>query len=182
MRAMNKIALGKRFKKLFDERFEPHWINYVLQSLLASFAIFIVLIALHDLNLAVAASLAATAFTVFMMPGSIVASTRNVVGGQVIGLVFGSLFALLVHEPGLVQDLLCALAVGSSMFVMSITNTEHPPAAGTALGVAVAGFSFKLVLGILLGVIILSIIHRLLRHKLRDLIAVSECYPKIPRD
>jgi len=176
---MNKIALGTRFKNLFDERFEPHWINYVLQTLLASFAIFLVLMALHDLNLAVVASLAATAFTVFMMPGCIVASTRNVIGGQVIGLFFGSLFALIPCDPGLVQDLLCALAVGSSMFVMSITNTEHPPAAGTALGVAVAGFSFKLVLGILLGVIILSIIHRLLRHKLRDLIAAPKRSPKV---
>jgi hypothetical protein len=54
---------------------------------------------------------------------------------------------------------------------MAITNTEHPPAAGTALGVVIAGFSVRVVLGVIIGVMILVSIHRVLRPYLRDLIA-----------
>jgi CBS-domain-containing membrane protein len=108
------------------------------------------------------------------MPSSVTSSPRNVIGGHMIGLAFGSVFALLPQDTGLGQDALYALAVGCSILTMAVTNTEHPPAAGTALGVVIAGFSGRVVLGVLLGVAILSVIHRLLRPLLRDLIAAPE--------
>ena len=158
----------------FDSRFRPHWLSYVLQSALAAVAVFAALAALRQQNLVVAASLAATAFTVFAMPSSVTASPRNVVGGHMIGLAFGSVFALLPHDSGLGQDALYASAVGCSMLAMAVTDTEHSPAAGTALGVVIAGFSAQVVFGVVLGVGILSVIHRLLRPVLRDLVAAPE--------
>ena len=158
----------------FDARFTPNWGSYVSQSAMASAAVFIVLVALRQQNLVVAASLAATAFTVFTMPSSVTASSRNVIGGHIVGLVFGFLFALFPQEHALAQDAIYALAVGSAMFVMSITNTEHPPAAGTALGVVIAGPNARIVLGVLVGVGLIAIVHRLLRRFLRDLIAAPE--------
>jgi CBS-domain-containing membrane protein len=163
-----------KLQRAFDERFKPHWVSYVLQSTFAAFAVFVALATLRHQNLVVAASLAATAFTVFAMPSSITASSRNVIGGHMIGLAFGSAFALLPHRFGLGQDALYALAVGCAMLTMAATNTEHPPAAGTALGVVIAGFSARVVLGVIVGAAILSIIHRVLRPVLRDLVAAPE--------
>jgi hypothetical protein len=75
-----------------------------------------------------------------------------------------------------------ALAVGCSIFVMAISNTEHPPAAGTALGMVIAGFSWRLGLGALIGVSILSLIQRLLRPWLIDLVLPPELDRPDPRD
>jgi CBS-domain-containing membrane protein len=163
-----------RFDRAIDKRFVPHWPNYVVQSAMATVAVLLVLVALRHQNLVVAASLAATTFTVFTIPSSVTASPRNVIGGHLVGLIFGTLFALLPQETGIRQDLIYAVAVGGSMFLMSITNTEHPPAAGTALGVVIAGYSTRTVLGVLVGVAILVTVHRLLRPFLRDLIAAPE--------
>jgi len=44
---------------------------------------------------------------------------------------------------------------------MILTDTEHPPAAGTALGVAVHGFSIDVVVAVVMNAIVLSIIARL---------------------
>jgi len=141
---------------------------------MATGAVLLALMALRQQNLVVAASLAATAFTVFTMPNSVTASSRNVVGGHLVGLTVGALFALLPQESGLAQDAIYALAVGGSMLVMAVTNTEHPPAAGTALGVVIAGSSLQVLLGVVVGVGVLAVIHRLLRPVLRDLVAAPE--------
>ena len=165
------------FERAFDKKFPPHWVNYVLQSFFATASIFIVLFALRQQNLLVAASLAATTFTVFTMPSRVTSSTRNVVGGHFVGLVSGSLFALIPVSSAISHDVVYAFAVGSAMFIMAITNTEHPPAAGTALGVVIAGFSIQVVLGVTIGVGVLTLIHRLLRPFLIDLLRDSDKYP-----
>jgi CBS-domain-containing membrane protein len=160
--------------RAFDGRFRPHWGSYLLQSVLAAASIFAVLVALRQQNLVVAASLAATAFTVFTVPSSVTASPRNVVGGHLVGIAFGSAFALVPHGTALHQDAVYATAVGSAMLMMAATNTEHPPAAGTALGVVIAGFSWRLALGVVVGAVVLSTIHTVLRPVLRDLVAAPE--------
>jgi len=162
------------FERAFDQRFRPHWLSYVLQSLLAAGSVFVVLVALRQQNLVVAASLAATAFTVFTMPSRVTASPRNVIGGHLVGLAFGAAFALIPAQSALTQDFVYAFAVGGAMLVMAVTNTEHPPAAGTALGVVIAGFSLPVVLGVVVGVGVLTLIQRLLRPMLRDLILVRD--------
>jgi CBS-domain-containing membrane protein len=125
---------SSRLSGTLDQRFRPHWKNYVLQSGMAAVAVFVVLVVLRQQNLVVAASLAATAFTVFAMPGSITASARNVIGGHVIGLLMGGVFALLPADFAAQRDGFYALAVGCSMFVMTITNTEHPRLPGRPWG------------------------------------------------
>jgi len=148
--------------------------SYVLQSVLAAGSVFLVLVTLRQQNLIVAASMAATTFTVFVVPSSVTASARNVIGGHLMGVVVGSAFALISHETGLFQDVVYALAVGSAMLMMAATNTEHPPAAGTALGVVMAGFSWRLALGVAVGAVVLALIHSLLKPVLRDLVAAPE--------
>lgn len=160
--------------RAFDKQFRPHWGSYLLQSVLAAVSIFAVLAALRQQNLVVAASLAATAFTVFAVPSSVTASPRSVVGGHLVGVVFGSAFALMPHGAGFHQDAVYAAAVGGAMLMMAATNTEHPPAAGTALGVVIAGFSWRLALGVAVGAVVLAAIHTVLRPVLRDLVAAPE--------
>ena len=147
-----------------------YWKHYVLQSLVASLAIFIVFLFLNTREAVIVASIGATTFIVFAMPKSITAKPRNVIGGQIAGIIVGSLCALIPH-PLLFQSIaVYSLSVGLSMFVMVVTNTEHPPASGTALGVAINGFSLYVTATMIISVIVLSLIHQCFKRYLRDLV------------
>jgi CBS-domain-containing membrane protein len=63
-----------------------------------------------------------------------------------------------------------SLAVGLTFFIMVAIDTEHPPAAGTALGVVLNGFSLNASIGVLISAIILSLIHHFARPYLKDLV------------
>ena len=60
-------------------------------------------------------------------------------------------------------------AVGLSILIMVVFNTEHPPAAGTVLGLAVEGWALSPVLFVLLGAVMLSAAHAFLRPRLINL-------------
>ena len=53
---------------------------------------------------------------------------------------------------------------------MAVTNTEHPPAAGTALGLVIVGWSWSAVLFIMSSAVILSLIRLILRPRLINLL------------
>jgi CBS-domain-containing membrane protein len=161
--------MQRNLRQITNE-FREHWINYVLQSLLAAVTIAIVIVFLNLENAVVVASIGATAFIVFAMPRSITAKPRNVIGGQMAGLVSGSLCAMIPHAYFYQEVLIYSLAVGISIFIMVVVDVEHPPASGTALGVAVTGFSWKVALALITAVIILSLVHRLFRSVIRDLV------------
>jgi CBS-domain-containing membrane protein len=52
---------------------------------------------------------------------------------------------------------------------MVVTDTEHPPAAGTALGVAMTGISLDVFIAVISSIILLSLIHRFFRSHMKDL-------------
>ena len=151
------------------EEFRLYWKHYVLQSILATFAVFIVLYFLSLQNAVIIASIGATAFIVFTMPDNVTAQTRNVVGGHVVGLFCGLLFSLIPHATLTFSLILYSLAVGASIFIMVVTDTEHPPAAGTALGVAITGISVNVLAVVVISILLLSLIHRFFKPYLRDL-------------
>ncbi len=161
------------FRK-FDNKFAPNWKNYIFQPLLATVSVFLIILSLSiDDDAVIIASIGATSFIVFALPKSVSASPRNVIGGHFVGLVCGLLVSLIpeisiVHQAVL-TSLVYSLAVGSCIFVMVITNTEHAPAAGTALGVAINGLSLNVIITIAAGTIILALIHTLFKDKLKDL-------------
>jgi len=151
------------------EEFRIYWRHYILQSLFATLAVFIVLYLLTLQHAIIIASIGATAFIVFTMPDNITAQAWNVIGGHVVGLSCGFLFSLIPH-PTLIPSLLVySLAVGTSIFTMVVTDTEHPPAAGTALGVAITGISLHVFCAVTLSIILFSVIHRFFKPYLRDL-------------
>ena len=160
--------MRKSIKKI-DSEFRQHWKNYVMQSILATLSVFIVLYFLSLQHAVIIASIGATAFIVFAKPDNITAQARNVIGGQLVGLFFGFLFSLLPHQNLIYSLVVYSLAVGATIFTMVVIDTEHPPAAGTALGVAITGMSLDVFIAVSMSVILLSLIHHFFKPYMRDL-------------
>lgn len=152
-----------------DREFRLYWKHYVFQSLLATASVFMVLYFLSWQHAVIIASIGATTFIVFAMPDNITAQSRNVIGGHVVGLFCGFLFSLIPHSALMLSILIYSLAVGTSIFVMVVTDTEHPPASGTALGVVMTGISLQVLIVVVASIVILSVIHRLFKPYLKDL-------------
>ena len=158
--------------------FKAHWENYVFQSLLATVVVFVIFWALGVREAVIIASLGATTFVIFALPHSLMAKPRNVIGGHIVGLgcgVIGALIAGLVPEQfelasnGAGHAAAYAISIGLAMFIMVVIDTEHAPAAGTALGVAINGFSMNIALTVILFSVLMILICRLLRRHMRDL-------------
>lgn len=152
------------------EEFLLSWRHYVLQSLFATLTLAVVLWFLRLQNAVVVASIGASSFIVFAMPKNITAQARNLIGGHLVGLLAGSLCALIPQPEFHYSILVYSLAVGISIFIMVVIDVEHPPASGTALGVAITGFSWNVAIAIVTAVIVLSAVHRYANKYIRDLV------------
>ena len=128
---------------------------------------------------AIAAGLASSVLIVFMHPSSRSGTPRSLIGGHVLGLLVGSAFSWLLfssqfdffpHEGTLVRNFALALSVGILIFLMAVTNTEHPPASGTVLGIATKAWD-PLTISIIVGaVLLLACIKYVLHRYMHDLI------------
>ncbi|MDY6907575.1 MAG: HPP family protein [Chloroflexota bacterium] len=162
---------------ILDRNFKSAWRNYVVQCTMAVAALVAILFLLDVLtHAAVVAALGASTFIAFTMPRSLTAQPRNIIGGHTMGLIAGTIcYFVLIHTP---MDwahhtpyiLAAALSVGLSTFLMVITDTEHPPAAGTALGIVVGGWSPWTALFVMLFAIALSLVTRFMKPWLKELI------------
>ena len=150
--------------------FRKDWKHYVFQSLFATLVMSLVLIFLTLENVVVVASIGSTAFVIFALPKSITAKPRNVIGGNLVGLFSGSLCALIPQPVLIVSIIAYSLAVGLSIFIMVVTDTEHPPASGLALGIAVTGFSWNVGIAVVTAIVVLSLIHHFCKDQIRDLV------------
>ena len=159
--------MQKSSKRLED--FSLHWKNYVFQVFFATVATFIVLVLLNLNQAIIVASIGSTAFIVFAMPQYLTAKARNIMGGYAIGLTVGSICSIIPQSSYFQFIMFSFLAVGLSIFLMIITDTEHPPASGATLAIAISGFSLKVVLAAMASVSILSLIHHVFKRHLRDL-------------
>ena len=163
---------------LIDKAFIRDPKHYLLQSLLAVVVIMIIFYFEVLPHIVIAISLGGSAFVVFTMPRSVTAQPRRLIGGHIVGLISGALFyylffagplAELAASERIITILAYALAVGLCIFLMTITNTEHTPAVSTALGIVSDGWSYQIVISVLLCAVILAIIRRLLQRRLKDL-------------
>ena len=93
-----------------------------------------------------------------------------VVGSAVASVLNIPVIDTLAEESRYISDLGAALSVGMSIFLMVITDTEHPPAAGTALGLVIPGWSWSAVVFIMSSAVILSLPRIALRRKLVNLL------------
>lgn len=161
--------MKRTFAQMLEE-LRLHWKNYVLQSLLATSVMVVVFMFLSLENVVVVASIGSTAFVIFALPKSITAAPRNVIGGNLVGLLTGSICNLIPQPIYVVTMVAYALAVGLSIFIMVVTDTEHPPASGLALGVAITGFSWSVGIAVISAVILLSLIHYFCKSMIKDLV------------
>ena len=165
---------------ILDPGFARNPRRYVVQAGLATVAMLIILIFVDSLsNAALAAGLASSVVTLFIHPSSRIASTRSLCGGHILALMIGSGFALLsaigpvrelLLDAPLLSDLGLALVVAVLIFVMALTDTEHPPAAGTVLAMATRPWDIEIAGIIIAAVLLLAVVRRLIGHRLHDLI------------
>ena len=148
------------------EKFKQLWKHYIFQSFLAGFAIFVVVLAIGEEKVVVTASMAATAFICFAMPTSVSAQTRNVIGGHLVALVCGALFAF-IPLPYYAEF---PLVVGLVIFLMVALDVEHAPAAGTALAVTINEVTLTTAAVVLIGAVVLTQCRYHMKNVLKDLI------------
>jgi CBS-domain-containing membrane protein len=136
-------AQREKAKHVMDMKLRERgmWVHYIFQSLLATFSLFIVLLILRLATPVIVAALGATAFVVFAMPKNVTAHPRNVIGGHLMGVISGGICAILYLSFGNNSDFIHIIAasasVGVAIFIMVVTDTEHPPGCSTALGLVV---------------------------------------------
>ena len=166
-------------RRIIDRKFSENKLHYVFQCGLAGLAMLVVLLFLNVLeHTAMMAALGSTAFVVFTVPRSYLSQPRPVVGGYTMAIAAGwSCHLLQTWEPvggffGAKTSFIIfgALAVSLAIFAMALTNTEHAPAAGIALGLVLNRWDY-VTLGLVFGsAVFFSLLRMLLRDQLMDLI------------
>ncbi len=123
------------------------------------------------------AAIASTAFILFIGPRSTTAHPRHSIGGHAVAVAAASLvdfFAEYVTGTQFTGDFsllfgfYAALAVGLAMLLMALTDTEHAPAAGTALAIVAHGLDWELAVFLMTMVLLLAGVHALLKDRLHD--------------
>lgn len=177
-RLIRSRELNRR-QNWLDPKFAAHPGRYVFQATLAGIAMLAALLLVDSLsNAAVAAGLAASVVIIFINPYGRAATLRSVVGGHGVALLLGSAFSFLLfagpvetflNDTFKVRVLAFAVLVGLSILLMASTDTEHPPAAGIAIGMANREWEPEIFGSIIGAVLVLAAIKILLRRQLKDL-------------
>ena len=149
-------------------------------ALAATVFIFFVLAVLNVLTQTVLiASLGATAFISFTMPHGESSKPRYLVGGYVVGTVVGVAVSIVVgwiqaeYGVGMERVIVisgAAIAVGVAMFLMVVTDTEHPPAAAVALGFVLNSWDLRAIGVVLIGVCCISFLKETFRQRMINLL------------
>jgi len=161
--------------RLIDEKFKRMPIRFLAQSGLAFVAVAIIAVYLGVLtNGAVVVALGASAFIVFATAEHDTAQPRRLMDGHAMCIAIGLLCSIpfcldILPRTETSVGLVAAAAVGFAILVMTMTDTEHPPAAGNARAFAISAREMEHVVFIVAAVISLPVIHRLFLRWLRDL-------------
>ncbi len=167
--------------QFIDPQLKQNPKQYLIQCLLATGSVFVLFLML-DLrqHAAIISTLGATIFVVFSLPHSYSSQPQRILGGYFWGTLIGITAHFIILIPGTFTTpsvFLGALAAGLILFLMATTNTEHPPAAGLAIGLIYNNWEFSTILVIWGAVLYLSTMRFLLRHWLIDLTSI----PSPPR-
>lgn len=165
--------------RLTDIKFRRHVGTYLFQCSLATLSVILVLLILDTTGqTAIIASIGASSFIVFTAPNAFSAKRRALIGGYFVGTAAGIGCSLISRalgtegaaDWGMTLIVMGALAVGVSIFVMVVTDTEHPPAAGLALAFVLNTWDMKTVLVVMLAPMLLVLVKALFKSRLRDLV------------
>ncbi len=107
----------------------------------------------------------------FSMPNNIAAEPKRIIGGHFLGFFIGSCFAVFTFmDVVFFKVMWFSLSVGITILFMVVLDLEHPPAAGTALGVTLISYSSTSVMTIVISVLFLAIVGHLSKPYLKDLV------------
>ena len=167
--------------RFFDKKFRKNFEKYIFQCVLATFTILAVLVFLNVLTeTAIITALGASAFIVFTMPNTYSSDPRRLIGGYLVGILVGMLCLYFSTIEGISTFFMTqkmtliifgAIAVGITIFIMTITNTEHAPAAGIALGLVINEWNYLTLILIISAIVWLVSVRKLLKPYLIDLIS-----------
>ena len=175
-KTMNKVRKSvKHSVSRMRSEFKQLWAHYVFQSVLCALCVLAVLwILVNEGQYVIIASIGASSFIVFAMPKAVTAQPKSIIGGYLLGLAIGALSWLIPQPSFTYQIIVYAAVVGLTMFAMVATDTEHPPACGTALGVAIRSWAdaqtLSVMLTIIVSAVILAVAHVVLARFLKDLV------------
>lgn len=167
--------------KIIDEKIRINLFSYIFQCMLATITLVILLFFLNVFTETVLiASVGSTAFIVFAMPKTYASAPRRLIGGYGIGIIIGIICFYLgdwMHSSFAITSFFtydspvffAALAVGLSIFIMTITNTEHAPAAGIALGLVLNQWTIQSVIFIIIVMIAMIVVKHVLQSLLINL-------------
>lgn len=153
---------------------------YIYQSVIATLTILVILLFLDVMShTAIIASLGSSAFVVFTRPRAYASRPRPLLGGYFIGILVGVLCHYLSILPTLtplpvstsvLYVVFSAMAVGAAIFLMVVTNTEHGPAAGIALGLVINSWDIRDLVFVFGAVMLMALMRQLLKPFMIDLI------------
>ncbi len=165
---------------LIDRKFMENPMPFVVQSTLAGLMIAIILLVLNVVTeTALIAALASSAFIAFTMPHSYFAKPRSLLGGYFVSSTIGIICDMIsshshvigaFHGAEAATIALAAFSVALSIFIMVITDTEHAPAAGLALGFVLNPWNMVTIVLILFSISFMATSKRLMKRWMVDLI------------
>ena len=165
---------------LVDPGFAHHPRRYLVQASAAVLAMMVILAFTDSISdAALAAALGSSVIIVFVHPSSRSAAVRSICGGHMLALGIGSACSFLfftspvadrLTAAPLLPEVGLAISIGALILSMALTDTEHPPAAGTVLALAVRPWNLETVIVIIAASAILATFRQLLGHRLKDLI------------
>ena len=159
--------------RFIDSKFKENYKQYILQCSLAFIVTFFIFLFVDLISsLVILAAFGASTFIAFTMPWAYAAKPRNLIGGYVVGSVIGVLMyelLCLIGHSSLSMLIFSALCVALTSFAMVVTDTEHPPAVGMALGLVINQWSFVSIFITLSAIVLLSISKELIKSHLINL-------------
>jgi CBS-domain-containing membrane protein len=150
---------------IIDNKFYKNPKPYIIQSTLAALFLAITFYLIWSINHVVVAGIGSTTFILFALPENRANTPRNIIGGHTVAMLIGVAFSFI---PNNVVAGSCA--VGAAILIMTMTDTEHPPAASTALGTAVETFNAELLVFVVIATTLLVLFQRSIRKHLIDLV------------
>ena len=129
-------------------------------------------------NALVIASIASTSFLVFTAPHVERSRSRYIVGGYTVSFITGGLCYLLMRQCAEsmplfslhFDELYGAIAIGLSIFIMVVTDLEHPPASAASLSMVINTWDVWSITVTYIAIFILIISRSLLRKHLINLV------------
>lgn len=147
----------------------------IIQSAISGLYIFFAFWAMYSFHSELAiASLGANTFITFSSPNAEISRPRFMLSSYCLAIAIGflcNLLIVLIRIDLLLPEYIpaCALAMFLTMFLMTVFNLKHPPAAAFAVAVTLSSEPVVLSTAALICIIVLCILKQLFKKHLYDL-------------